>query len=62
MITAPVERIEEEVACMREHMRRASEIVLEGFSLSTDAVIVKYPDRYSDKRGKDFWSKIMNLL
>ena len=62
MITAPVERIEEEVARMREHMRRASEIVLEGFPLSTDAVIVKHPNRYSDKRGKDFWSKIMNLL
>jgi DNA polymerase-1 len=62
MITAPVEHIEEEVARMREHMRRASEIVLDGFLLLTDAVIVKYPDRYSDKRGKDFWSKIMNLL
>jgi hypothetical protein len=45
-----------------EHMRRASEIVLDGFPLLTDAVVVKYPDRYSDKRGKDFWSKIMSLL
>jgi hypothetical protein len=51
---------------MREYMRRASETVLGGFSLRTDDrienIIVRYPDRYSDKRGKDFWSKIMNLL
>ena len=32
-------------------MRRASEIVLAGFPLRTDAKIVKYPDRYADKRG-----------
>jgi DNA polymerase I len=66
MITAPVDRIEEDVTRMREYMRHASETVLGGFSLSTDDrlenMIVKYPDRYSDKRGKDFWSKIMNLL
>jgi DNA polymerase-1 len=66
MITAPVDRIEEDVTRMREYMRQASETVLGGFSLRTDDrlenIIVKYPDRYSDKRGKDFWSKIMCLL
>ena len=66
MITAPVDRIQEDVTRMREYMRQASQTVLGGFSLSTDDrienMIVKYPDRYFDKRGKDFWSKILNLL
>jgi DNA polymerase-1 len=47
---------------MQELMRQASEIVLDGFSLGTDAAIVRHPDRYSDKRGKDFWNKVMSLL
>jgi hypothetical protein len=66
MITSPVDRIEEDVSRMREYMRQASETVLGGFPLRTDdqieKIIVRYPDRYSDKRGKEFWSKILNLL
>ena len=64
MITAPIERIKEDSARMQEYMRQASEVILEGFSLNTDAAVVKYPDRYrySDKRGKDFWNKVMNLI
>jgi DNA polymerase I len=62
MIMAPVERIDEDVARMHGYMKRASEIVLAGFALGTEAMIVKYPDRYVDKRGQEFWNKIMNLL
>lgn len=62
MLMAPLERIEEDVTHMQELMRQASEIVLDGFSLGTDAAIVRHPDRYSDKRGKDFWNKVMSLL
>ena len=62
LIMAPTERIDEDVARMRGYMEEASKVVLAGFALRTEAVIVKYPDRYSDKRGKDFWNKIVNLL
>jgi len=45
MIMAPIERIDEDVARMHGYMKRASEIVLAGFALGTEAMIVKYPDR-----------------
>ena len=56
LIEAPIERIEADVALMREIMRRASRIVLNAdprgtHELRTDCKIVRYPDRYSDKRG-----------
>jgi hypothetical protein len=43
-------------------MREASEIVLYGFALRTDAKIVRYPDRYLDERGKSMWETVTRLL
>jgi hypothetical protein len=57
LIEAPIDEIENDVAVMREIMRRASRIVFNDeadgpYELRTDAVIVRYPDRYMDKRGR----------
>ena len=30
--------------------------------LRTDAKIVRYPDRYNDKRGEEMWTRGMKLL
>jgi hypothetical protein len=30
--------------------------------LRTDAKIVRYPDRYSDKRGEQMWARVLELL
>ena len=67
LIEAPIERIEADVAVMREIMRRASRIVLNAnhdgtHELRTDYTIVRYPDRYSDKRGVQIWDKVLQLL
>ena len=67
LIEAPIERIEADVMVMREIMRRASRIVLNAGSngtheLRTDYTIVRYPDRYSDKRGAQIWDKVLQLL
>jgi DNA polymerase I-like protein with 3'-5' exonuclease and polymerase domains len=67
LIEAPVEKIESDVALMREIMRRASRIVLNTdaagtHELRTDAKIIRYPDRYSDKRGDKIWSEVLELL
>jgi hypothetical protein len=63
LIEAPIERIESDVALMQEIMRRASRVVLgAAYELRTDAKIVRYPDRYSDKRGDKIWSEVMELL
>jgi hypothetical protein len=63
VIEAPIERIDADVALTEEIMRRASRIVLGGdYELRTDATIVRYPDRYSDKRGVKMWTEVTNLL
>ena len=67
LIEAPIERIEADVALMQEIMRRASRIVLNAdaggtHELRTDAKIVRYPDRYSDKRGAAIWDRVLELL
>jgi hypothetical protein len=63
LIEAPIERIEADVALMREIMRRASRIVLGGnHELRTDYTIVRYPYRYSDPRGQAIWERVLQLL
>ena len=48
-------------------MRRASRVVLNAkpdgpYELRTDVTIVRYPDRYSDKRGRQIWTDALKLL
>jgi hypothetical protein len=43
-------------------MQQASEIVLDGFPLRTDAKIFRYPDRYLDERGSRMWETVQKLL
>jgi hypothetical protein len=67
LIEAPIERIEADVALMQELMRRASRIVLNRdragtHELRTDCTIVRYPDRYIDKRGVAVWQHVLDLL
>ena len=63
LIEAPIERIEADVALMQEIMRRASRIVLNATAdgtheLRTDAKIIRYPERYTDKRGDAIWDHV----
>jgi hypothetical protein len=62
LIEAATDDLEDEVARMRDAMREASELVLPGFPLRTDAKLVRYPDRYADERGRQMWSTVMALL
>ena len=66
LVEAPLDRIEHDVALLQELMRRASRVVLNptggNFTLRSDATIVRYPDRYSDKRGKRMWSVVSQQL
>ena len=43
LIQAPLERLDEDIFRMRAHMEQASRIVLGGFTVRTDVVIVKHP-------------------
>jgi len=63
LIEAPIERIEEDTQAMRGIMEDAARIVLNGFTIKTDAMIVRFPDRYMDeKRGRRMWDRVMKLL
>lgn len=62
LIAAPLHRLDADAAAMREAMREASAAVLAGFELGTDVKVVRYPDRYSDPRGKEMWRRVMRLI
>jgi DNA polymerase family A len=62
LISAPTNRIDGDVAAMREIMSKAGRAVTGGLNVRTDAKIFRYPDRYMDKRGEAMWSKVMTLL
>ena len=61
VIEGPADTIDDVVAQARGIMAEASKIVLGGFEIGTDAEIVKYPDRYIDEAGEDFWNTVTRL-
>ncbi len=62
LICAPLDRLDADIAGMRAAMAEASRIVLKGFELGTDVAVVRYPDRYSDKRGVKMWDEVTSLI
>lgn len=62
LIEAPLDRLEQTVADTQEAMADASSLVLNGFRLRTDAALVRYPDRYRDKRGTRMWEVVQDIL
>lgn len=61
LIEAPANEIESAVEATQAVMQKASEIVLDGFPLRTEAKIIRHPERYSDKRGKAMWDIVCEL-
>ena len=62
MVEGPEWEIDDVVAETQEAMAEASAIVLDGFRLRSDAKIVRWPDRYMDDRGREFWGRVVTLL
>jgi len=67
LLEAPEDRIEADVALMREIMRRASRVIFNAtadgtFELRTDYKIIRYPDRFTDSRGTEVWETVLKLL
>jgi hypothetical protein len=62
LVEGPSDGIEAVVEETQRAMREASELVLPGFPLRTDAKIVRHPDRYADDRGRRMWDVICRLL
>jgi len=62
LIEAPLEHLDGAIQTTQHAMAEASRIVLDGFELRTDAVVVRYPERYADERGQEMWERIQDLL
>jgi DNA polymerase I len=63
LIEAPAERIDNDVARLQALMAEASSTVLGGvLALGSDAKIVRWPDRYSDGRGRLMWDTVSRLV
>jgi hypothetical protein len=61
LIESSLERIDADVALMREIFRRASRAVI-GHDMRTGVEIVRHPDRYVDRRGVQMWTEVLGLL
>jgi DNA polymerase I len=67
LLESSEDQIEADVALMQEIMCRASRVILNStadgtIELRTDATIIRYPDRYFDKRGAPIWRHVLELL
>jgi hypothetical protein len=50
------------VSATRAAMARASALVLDGFELRTDVEVIAHPNRYRDRRGADFFDRMLAMV
>jgi hypothetical protein len=62
MVEGPDDAIDDIVARTQEAMAEASAVILDGFRLRSDVNIVRWPGRYMDPRGGEFWGRALALL
>ena len=62
LIEAPEHLLEEHVQIAQNCMVKASRIVLSGFTLASDAQILRYPERFLDEQSQPFWETVMEIM
>jgi DNA polymerase-1 len=62
LIEAPLDELDAAIECAKSAMAEASRLVLGGFELASDAAVVRYPDRYADKRGAQMWQTVWDTI
>lgn len=62
LVEGDANEIDDVVRATQDAMTEASEVVLSGFRLRSDAKVVRYPDRYSDPRGERMWEQVWGLI
>ena len=62
LIAAPLDRLDADVAHMRDLMTRAGRTVTGGLDVRSDAAIVRWPARYMDDGGAPMWNRVLKLL
>lgn len=61
LIESTEETIDEQVKIAQECMEQASLIVLENFTLSSDAKVIKYPGRFLEDDAEPFWNTVIAI-
>lgn len=62
LIEAPLDELEAAIKTAQGAMSDASAVVLEEFRLRTEAEVIRYPNRYGDKRGIAMWNRVWGLI
>ena len=62
LIEAALDQLDSAVETTRKAMAEASEIVLNGFCLRSEADIVRYPGRFQNQRGAYMWSLVWDCI
>ncbi|MBY0589159.1 DNA polymerase I, partial [bacterium] len=62
LIEADESEIDQAVEHAQGIMTEASRVVLGGFTIGTDAKIVRHPQRYMDARGRPMWETIGGIV
>jgi len=62
LIEAPLDRLEEAVEATQQAMVEASQLVLDGFPLRSEAKRIRYPEQYSDQRGQRMWNTVWEIV
>ena len=59
VIPGAVDRLEADIALMKEIMTDAARVVLDGFVITAGVEqVCDFPDRFMDKRGVELWSYV----
>jgi hypothetical protein len=62
LIEAPLNQLDQAITTAKQCMKEASSIILDGFELDTDDVVIRYPNRYIDKRGQKMWNTVWEAI
>jgi DNA polymerase I len=62
LIAAPLDRLEADADHMAHLMGMAAKAVTGGLAIRVDTKFVRFPDRFTDKRGARMWERVIELL
>jgi DNA polymerase I len=62
LIEADADGIDDAVAATKAAMTEASRVVLDGLVVDTNVEVIRWPERYSDDRGRVMWERVTEIL
>jgi DNA polymerase family A len=62
LIEAPLEELKATVHQAQEAMADASDVVLSGYRLRSEAKSFRYPERFRDERGQRMWTTVLGII